>query len=338
MSQSSWFWLESVVAATGVTLAAVSFYMRRTVHCASQRELPGRVAIVTGANSGIGLEVARGLARRRTRVILACRNEDRGEAVAKDIRDSTGWEDVVVRKLDLASFKSVRTFAHRILEEESRLDVLVNNAASVPRQAELTEDGLDVQFQTNYLGPFLLTRLLMPLLEKSAPSRVVNVSSVLYKVGRLRPEDEDFGRAPEPWLATYAATKLALVLFTRELARRLESGPRRVLVVSCTPGTTSTNIARHAPWLVRHTVGLLASYLLFRTAEQGAQTPLYLAVAEELEDRWPAGKYFVDCAPEPFAGAAAQGDELAKQLWDSSEALTGLVGIVQQGQIAPYRT
>ncbi|XP_064457191.1 retinol dehydrogenase 14-like [Ornithodoros turicata] len=318
MIGASWILIEfAVVAAFGVT--AFGYYIRRTVKCVSQRTLPGRVAIVTGASSGIGFEIACGLAHRRLRVILACRNVQRAQEAAKKIRQTTGWNDVVIRQLDLCSFKSVRNFAEEILEEESRLDVLINNAAIVPKKPELTEDGLDVQFQTNYLGPFLLTRLLMPILEKTAPSRVVNLSSYLYRMGRLQVDSDDFGRAPQHRLVTYAASKLALVIFTRELARR----SKRVLVVSCTPGTSNTNIARDVPWILRNTVGRIAANF-FRTAEQGAQTPLHLAVDEHLEQVWPTGQYFVDCAPEPLASVATPTDEVAQRLWDMSEKLTAL--------------
>ncbi|KAL1434709.1 hypothetical protein MTO96_011410 [Rhipicephalus appendiculatus] len=139
----------------------------------------GKTVIVTGSNSGIGKETAKELARRKARVILACRNVQRAHKAAQDIFADTG-ETVVVKQLDLCSFKSVRAFAEDIIRTEPRLDVLINNAGNIPDKLLLTEDGYEVGLQSNYLGHFLLTILLTELLKKSAPSRVVNLSSVLH--------------------------------------------------------------------------------------------------------------------------------------------------------------
>ncbi|KAL3219481.1 hypothetical protein MRX96_005774 [Rhipicephalus microplus] len=226
----------------------------------------GKTVIVTGSNSGIGKETAKELARRRARVILACRNVQRAHKAAQEIFADTG-ETVLVKQLDLCSFKSVRLFAEDIIRTEPRLDVLVNNAGNIPgkyiaaaSRAPLAahngvallamqtscfspKDGYEVGLQSNYLGHFLLTILLTELLKKSAPSRVVNMSSVLHHFGTTwRLEEQAKGtytwRTP---LLTYCNAKMAMVLFTRALAPRLK--PHGVTVNAVHPGAVNTGIA-----------------------------------------------------------------------------------------------
>uniref|UniRef100_A0A8C3M3T5 Uncharacterized protein n=1 Tax=Geospiza parvula TaxID=87175 RepID=A0A8C3M3T5_GEOPR len=187
-------------------------------------DLTGKTVIVTGANSGIGKCVAMELARRNARTILACRSRERGQAAVQEIRAATGNPAVLLRLLDTGSLASVRAFAAAVLREEPRLDVLVNNAGVTGLPFAITSEGLEQTFTTNYLGPFLLTNLLLGeyLLKASAPARVVNVSSFWHSVGTADSGYLTGQRRPGGHDAAYNSTKLMNVLFTAELARRLQ--------------------------------------------------------------------------------------------------------------------
>ena len=184
----------------------------------------GKTTIVTGANTGIGKETALDFAKRGARVILACRNEEKAKDAARDIIAETGSDKVVVRIVDLASFESVRAFAKVINETEERLDILVNNAG-LTGSYRVTEDGYESIFQVNYISHFLLTLLLMEKLKKSAPSRIVNVSSIMHETRYADLQLDDFTLSKEKFgkvKSRYAQSKLAQVVFTRELSKRLE--------------------------------------------------------------------------------------------------------------------
>jgi len=184
----------------------------------------GKTTIVTGANTGIGKETALDFAERGARVILACRDEEKAKDAARDIVAETGSDKVVVRILDLGSFESVRAFAKLINETEERLDILVNNAG-LSGTYRLTKDGYESIFQVNYLSHFLLTLLVMEKLKKSAPSRIVNVSSLMHELKYADLQLDDFTLSKEKFgkvKSRYAQSKLAQVVFTRELSKRLE--------------------------------------------------------------------------------------------------------------------
>ena len=183
----------------------------------------GKTTIVTGANTGIGKETALDFAKRGARVILACRNEEKAKDAARDIIAETGSDQVVVRIVDLASFESVRAFAKLINETEERLDILVNNAG-LGGSYRVTKDGYESVFQVNYISHFLLTLLLMEKLKKSAPSRIVNVSSMGHNTKGAALQLDDFKLSKDKFDAfvRYAQSKLAQVVFTRELSKRLE--------------------------------------------------------------------------------------------------------------------
>ena len=184
----------------------------------------GKTAIVTGANTGIGKETALDFAKRGARVILACRDEEKAKDAARDIITETGSDKVVVRIVDLASFESVRAFAKLINETEERLDILVNNAG-LDGSYRVTKDGYELIFQVNYISHFLLTLLLMEKLKKSAPSRIVNVSSLMHETRYADLQLDDFTLSKEKFVkikSRYSQSKLAQVVFTRELSKRLE--------------------------------------------------------------------------------------------------------------------
>ncbi|WP_437323391.1 SDR family oxidoreductase [Sorangium sp. So ce381] len=271
----------------------------------------GKVCIVTGGNTGIGKETARGLAQRGAKVVLACRDTARGEAARDDIARSTGRKDVEVIALDLGSKASIRAFGERFSAAHERLDVLVNNAGVWRSSRGTTEEGLEATFGVNHVGTWLLTQDLLPLLKKSAPSRVVVLSSKLHYRGRMDWEDLQFERRKYGTTAAYAQSKLANVLFTKALARRLEG--TGVTVNAVHPGVVRTELMRDYPKLL---VKIFTLFLL--TPEQGAECSLHVATAPELAGV--TGEYFEKSRIKPAAAEAL--DEAAQErLWALTEAL-----------------
>ena len=287
--------------------------------CRSNSTLNGMTVIITGSNTGIGKETARDLARRGARVILACRNVQKAKEVAKKIQDETGNKQVLVKELDLAALKSVRNFSNEIHETEERLDVLINNAGIMRCPYWKTEDGFEMQLGVNHLGHFLLTNLLVDMLEKSKSSRIVNVSSLAHARGNINFDDLQSEENYSPGLA-YAQSKLANVLFTRELSKRLEG--KGVIAVALHPGVVKTDLARHLSisksWLAS-TILFPLAWLFFKTPTQGAQTSIHCAVADDVE----SGLYYSDCKPKEPA-AQGKDDGVAKKLWEVSADLVGL--------------
>ncbi|XP_022096266.1 retinol dehydrogenase 13-like [Acanthaster planci] len=293
--------------------------------------LKGKMAIVTGANSGIGRLTALDFAQRGARVILACRNLQKAQDAAEEIKTRTGNSEVVVRHLDLASLQSVREFAGKIIESEERLDILVNNAGvySIKSRTAVTVDNFDFVFGVNHFGHFLLTNLLLDLLSKSAPSRVVTLSSIAnyYVKGQmnLTREDPSVASILYPHLEGYDISKVANILFGRELARREAS--RGVVSVSLHPGVIYTPIWKtfmdaDSPLtgVLYHTLSPIM-WLLFIDEEAGTQTTLHCALDDSVPDL--SGSYFENCQ-ETKPSALAQDDDLARRLWEVSCEATGL--------------
>ena len=182
--------------------------------------IDGKVVIITGSNSGIGKETAIDLAKRGGKIYIACRDIQRGEAALKEIRKISGSDKVHFLQLDLASLDSVREFSRKFHELESQLHILINNAGIMACAKDKTKDGFELQLGTNHLGHFLLTNLLLDLLKASAPSRIVNVASILHLIGRINKTDLMRNKFYNRWLV-YGQSKLANVLFTHELAQKL---------------------------------------------------------------------------------------------------------------------
>jgi NAD(P)-dependent dehydrogenase (short-subunit alcohol dehydrogenase family) len=277
----------------------------------------GNVALITGGNAGIGRETAVGIARTGATVVITSRDATRGAAAVDDIRARTGNEHVDVMTLDLASFASVREFAHEFLARYPRLEVLVNNAGLVLHRRTQTVDGNETTFQVNHLGPFLLTGLLRDRLVESAPARVVVVASDAHKGARRGLDFTDLQSTRHyRGFGVYAKTKVANILFARELARRLDD--TGVTANSLHPGLVATRFGRDGD---TGRVGALVMPLIrpfALNAEQGAQTSIYLATAPEVEGI--TGGYWVKCAPAQ-PSAAARDDDAALRLWDVSEQL-----------------
>ncbi|MET9338023.1 oxidoreductase [Nonomuraea sp. NPDC003804] len=270
--------------------------------------MPELAAIVTGANSGIGLPTARELARRGARVTVAARDPERGgAAVAGILRDVPG-ADVVFRRLDLADLSSVREFAAGV----DRVDLLINNAGvgMIPRT--LTKDGFELQFGTNHLGHFALTGLLLPRLLAAPAPRVVTVASDAHKVGRLDFDDlaleRGYGKT-----SSYGRSKLANLLFTFELQRRARRAGSALRAVATHPGATATNFFSVGPFQP-----LLKLFL--RSAEDGAAPSLYAATSPLIR----GGEYLGPRSQPLTPSKAARDEALAARLWDVSAELTGV--------------
>jgi NAD(P)-dependent dehydrogenase (short-subunit alcohol dehydrogenase family) len=275
-----------------------------------------RVVLVTGGSSGIGREAAIALAARGDTVIVAARDRQRGEAAAVQIRSRAGNGEVHFAPLDLASFDSILRCAEDVLNRFDRLDALLNNAGAVLSDRRLTAEGYEQTFGANHLGHFLLTRLLLERLKASGRARVVTVSSMAHRFLLKMPFDDLQSERSYSAMRAYAVSKLANVLFSAELARRLEGSG--VSSNSLEPGLVRTGFARDGD-----TRGLLrlvaaAGKFLYSTPAVGARTLVYLATAPELEGV--SGRHFVDCRPRRV-GLGARSAHSARRLWEISESL-----------------
>ncbi|XP_050703032.1 retinol dehydrogenase 13-like [Eriocheir sinensis] len=305
-----------------VPVLARMVYLRRAGRCTSTRSLAGKTAIVTGASAGIGKETAKDLARRGARVILACRNREKAQRVAEHIISETG-NKVVVRVLDTADLASVRHFAKEVLRTDDAIHILVNNAGIPGKEVrEVTRDGLELTMATNHYGHFLLTNLLLKRLKESAPSRIVNVSSLAhFFTMTIDLKDLNFEKRSYGTLAAYGQSKLCNILFSVELAHKLRGSG--VTVNALHPGTVGTDFFTReemaTTWWRKlfMIVGNFVIRLFGKDSVLGAQTSIYLAVAEEVEGV--TGKYFDDCK-EATTSLLARDLTLARTLWEVSEA------------------
>jgi NAD(P)-dependent dehydrogenase (short-subunit alcohol dehydrogenase family) len=284
---------------------------------AAAGEMRDKVCLVTGASSGIGRETALALAERGARLVLLCRSRERGEEMRRTITERTGRDDVSLVLADLSSQAEIRRVAAEILAAEPRIDVLVNNAGLVNLRREVTGDGIEAVLAVNHLAYFLLTNLLLDRLRASGKARIVNVSSDAHKFRGFDLDDLQFERRKYGWSAAYGQSKLCNILFTRELARRLEGSG--VTVNALHPGAVATRLAQNNGWWAVALGKLLALFL--RTPAKGAETSVYLATSPEMEGI--TGRYFSDCR-EARPSRMAEDDAAAKRLWEISARLTGL--------------
>ncbi|XP_041054255.1 dehydrogenase/reductase SDR family member 13-like isoform X2 [Carcharodon carcharias] len=307
-----------VAAAMLVALYVLTYYnLLKGTRCRSDTCLRGRTVIVTGGNTGLGKETALDLARRGAQLILACRSKQRAEAAVFDIRKKSGNNQVIFMQLDLASLKSVRAFAETFLKSEPQLHVLINNAGT--GTAGKTADGFNMAWGVNHLGHFLLTHLLLDRLKQCAPSRIVAVSSTMYRFGKI-----DFSNLNPPGesliqlIQYYSDSKLCNVLFVRELANCLEG--TNVTCYSVYPGVVNTEAFRHFKWWQKVFFAPVAT-LFFRSPADGAQTSIFCAVQEGIEKF--SGRYFTDCKVQEVL-PHARDDAVARKLWEVSERMVGL--------------
>jgi retinol dehydrogenase 12 len=284
-------------------------------------DLSGKISIVTGSNTGIGLETAKGLAEMGSHVVLACRSAGKAQAAVEDIIRRTGNRRVEAMVLDLSSLDSVRRFAKEFgaRRDLGRLDLLVNNAGVMLPQRQESEDGIELTLQSNHVGHFLLTELLLPLLQQGG-GRVVNVASALHRAAGFF-DFSDIQQREETYtmFKAYRQSKLANLLFTMELDRRLEGS--NVTVNCCHPGNVMTEVTRNLPAWVNFLHGRFIYYLeapFIKKLENGAFTTLYVATSPEIEGQ--SGLYFVHCKTQRPAEAALD-KGAAKKLWEATEAM-----------------
>lgn len=315
---SEWMFL------TRVAPLAASHLFEGHAMCSSDASMEGKTAIITGATSGIGLETAKELSRRKARVILACRNVEKAKDVAQRITDETK-QPVVVKRLVLDSFESVREFCDEVNSSEERLDVLINNAGLINGSSELTytKDGFEACFQINHLSPVLLTLLLLDKLRESAPSRIVNVSSDSHTIGNVSHlEAKARGRRTlHTPFAVYANSKLAMCLYTVALADKIKN--TGVTINSLHPGLVQTPIASHGSFF-RKVLFHLLSHTKGKTALEGAQTTIQVSVDPALEKT--TGEYFEECAPaaERYRNPLLKDRALAEEVFAASLQLVGV--------------
>jgi NAD(P)-dependent dehydrogenase (short-subunit alcohol dehydrogenase family) len=289
-------------------------------------EQSGRVAVVTGANSGLGLVAARELARRGALVVLACRNMEKGRAAHAEVAAAASGPEPELEELDLASLDSVRDFTGRFRAKHDGLDLLINNAGVMASPRRLTEDGFELHLGTNHLGHFVLTRLLLPLMEGREDARVVTVSSNAHKTVRGIAFDNLNGdRRYFRWNA-YGQSKLANLLFALELDRRLRARGSTVKSLAAHPGYATTNLQSAAAPVFDRMVMKVTDAVVGQSGEMGALPVLYAATQPGLD----GGTYV---GPDGLGeqrgypkivnpNRVARNEDTARRLWDVSEQLT----------------
>jgi len=281
------------------------------------QSLEGKVCLVTGATAGIGLVTARELARRKARVIGVGRSPERCALAARQIREQTGATSVDFLMADLSSQTEVRRLAELVKGSTDRLHILVNNAGGVFMKRQETVDGLELTFALDHLAYFLLTNLLLDLIKSSAPARIISVSSAAHQGASIAFDDLLKTKARYSAWRAYQQAKLANILFTRELARRLQG--TAVTANALHPGYVNTQIFKvggFQGWLLRRAADLFAI-----SPQDGALTSVYLATSPAVEDI--SGGYFARQKPAA-SSLPSQDEKTARRLWQVSEELTGL--------------
>jgi NAD(P)-dependent dehydrogenase (short-subunit alcohol dehydrogenase family) len=282
----------------------------------SSQTMAGKTVLVTGATQGIGLAAAKAIAALGARLVITARDEARGRAAAAEVdaAASTGTTTELVMA-DFSSMQSIRAAAAAVSERCARLDVLLNNAGAVYSERRESADGLELTFATNHIGYFLFTNLLLELLRRSAPARIVNVASAAHRVAKGVAWDDLERRRGYHGFRVYGETKLMNVLFTRELARRLEGSG---VTANCLhPGVITSGFGKNARgllgWATRH-----LGPLFLTGVEKGARTSVYLCTAPEVAGV--SGRYFARCR-EARPTRHARDDEAARRLWELSARL-----------------
>ncbi|HXQ25271.1 MAG TPA: SDR family oxidoreductase [Candidatus Acidoferrales bacterium] len=283
--------------------------------------MSGKTCIVTGANSGIGKETALGLARMGARVVLVCRNAEKGKAALDDIRRESGSSELGLLIAEMSSQASVRALAEQVLKKYPRLDVLINNAGGAGgagRARTLSADGIETTVAANHLGAALLTLLLLDLLKASAPSRIINLSSEAQRRARLDMNDLQFEHRKFNGFAAYGQSKLLMNAFTFELARRLEGTG---VTANCLhPGVVATNIwGTDPPFIFKLIIALVKPFML--NSKEGAEVSLYLASSPEVAQV--SGKYFVKSKPAE-SSALSRDPKIAAEIWQWTTKMIGV--------------
>ena len=281
----------------------------------------GKVVIVTGSSSGLGYETAKVLANKNATVIVAVRNEAKGNAAVESIKVENPNTDIQVMLLDLSNLESIHEFTENFKRRFNKLDLLINNAGVMNPPYTKTKDGFELQFGTNHLGHFALTGLLIDLIKKTPSSRIVNVSSTAHKIGKLNFDDLNWETRPYKKMRSYGDSKLANLYFSKELQRRLNEESSGVIVASAHPGASSTPLTRHSLFF-----RILS--LIVQSSEMGALPTLYAAVGPDIQGNdyiGPGGFQETRGYPKKVEPAEhAKDDDVAAKLWDVSEKMTGV--------------
>ena len=287
----------------------------------------GRVAIVTGANSGLGLVTARELARAGARVVMACRNQEKGREAVRAVRVRAPGSELELEALDLASLDSVRSFAVRVRERHDALDLLINNAGVMATPRRETADGFELQFGTNHLGHFALTGLLLDMLEGHEDARVVTLSSGAHRSGRIAFDNLGGEHRYFRWRA-YGQSKLANLMFALELDRRLRAAGSSVKSLAAHPGWAATNLQTSGPPKLDALLMALPNRFYAQSDEMGALPTLYAATEPGLEGGLYVGPHgFAEGRGHPTRvspSKAARDESVARMLWEVSEEMTGV--------------
>ncbi|XP_069675773.1 retinol dehydrogenase 11-like [Periplaneta americana] len=308
------FWIGFI----GLLAIVLKLYIKATsVRNLSISRLFRSTAIVTGATSGIGKEIAFGLAFRGAKVILACRNLEKGRKIRDEIIEESGNKNVEVQYLELTSLDSVRKFAQHVIANEPHVEILVNNAAATGLGNKCTVDGLQIGMQINHFAPFLLTCLLVGKMKKSEHARILMITSLLHHCAKFDIDnincEKSFSESQ-----VYFCSKLLNIIVANVLAKKLRG--TGVTVNSVHPGLVYSPIWKHLPILLRPIFQLFL-VLFFKDAQEASQTPIFVACHKQLDNV--TGKFFAECellTPSP----KATNDELNKAVWEMSEALVHL--------------
>lgn len=292
-------------------------------------DLLEKVAIVTGGNSGLGYETCRLLAARSAKVILACRNSEKGEQARLEILKEFKFAEIEVEALDLADLSSVRAFSRRIGDRYEKVDLLCNNAGVMALPFKLSKDGFEMQMGTNHFGHFALTGMLFSKLQNADAARVVTVSSLMHNYGKIHFENLHWTDNYDRW-AAYGQSKLANLLFAYELHRRLQASGSRILSLAAHPGYSATNLQLAGPrmsgqWLMEQ-LSALANKLVAQTAYKGSLPQVRALTDPEAK----SGEYYGPDGLWEMAGnpvvvqsnKRSHSKEDAKRLWELSERLT----------------
>ena len=276
--------------------------------------MEGRICLITGTNSGIGKETAKALAEMNATVVIVCRDKERGENAQKEIIEQTGNKNVDLLLCDLSSQEAIRKLVSEFKNKYQNLHVLINNAGVMLSKRVLSDDGVEMNFAVHHLAPFLLTNLLFDVLKKSAPSRIINVSSAAHRMAKIDFDDLQSENKKYRLFRVYGVSKLALMLFTYELSRRLDG--TGVTVNALHPGLVNTNLGRDQSKFSR---GFGKAF--FKRPEKGAETSIYLASSPEVESI--TGKYFVKKEPRK-SSEESYNEDYAKRLREISAEMTKL--------------
>lgn len=281
-------------------------------------DVQNKLCIVTGANSGIGKATAMELASQGAYVVMICRNEKRGLNAKEEIIQKTGNTGVELMLADFSYQYEIREVAEKITNKFDQVDILINNVGTIFHKRQETMDGIEKTFAVNHLGPFLLTNLLLPHLNKAPEARIINVASEAHRVG-VPVFDLDNLQLQKGFggVKAYGLSKLCNIMFTHELAKKLEG--THITTNALHPGVVSTNLAEEASWWMKFLYFIGRPFM--RSPGKGARTPIYLATSDEVAGI--SGKYFKNQKQVKPASIAFD-DEMTSKLWDISERLTGL--------------